>query len=65
MKIKLTDEQLNQIFKDGVLDICSDTGFGIYVEVGKDLNFQYLEFNHSKATKELGYRSGFVVMTKM
>ena len=53
MKINLTDEQLNQILKDGFLDICSDTGFGIYVEVGKDMNFQYFEINHSKETTKL------------
>ena len=59
MKINLTDEQLNQILKDGFLDICSDTGFGIYVEVGKDMNFQYFEINHSKETRKLGHRSGY------
>ena len=59
MKIKLTDEQLNQIHQDGFLDICSDTGFGIYVEVGKDMNFQYFEINHSKETTKLGHRSGY------
>ena len=59
MKINLTDEQLNQILKDGFLDIGSDTGFGIYVEVGKDMNFQDFEINHSKETQKLGHKSGY------
>lgn len=60
MKIDLTDEQMNQILKDGFLSIQSNSGFGIYIEYGKDLNFEYGEINHSKQTKELGYESGFV-----
>ena len=60
MKINLTEEQLNQILKDGWLRVDSDSGFGIYLEFGTDLNFQYGEITHSKQTVDLGYRRGFV-----
>ena len=36
MKIKLTGDQINEILNDSYLDITSDCGFGIYLEVGTD-----------------------------
>lgn len=44
MKIKLTDEQMNQILQEEYFEIEHSSGFRIYCEVGTEGGFKYGEY---------------------
>lgn len=48
MKIKLTGDQINEILNDSYLEITSDCGFGIYLEVGTLLGLKYGEISQNR-----------------
>ena len=45
MKIKLTDEQMNQILQEECCEIEHSSGFCIYCEVGTEGGFKYGEYH--------------------
>jgi len=55
MKIKLTEEQINEMLKDQWIEICPESddvaGPRIYAEVGTELGLEYFEF-YDKSRKK-------------
>lgn len=50
MKVELTMEQIEQLNKDGYMDIDLGDGSGLYFEFNSDKTFSYAEINNPKGT---------------